>query len=145
MSQGRIARRGLAGAGRLLQLVLVEGESMRPLAPPGAWLLVAAAQARRPALGRMVVVEHPQRSGFELVKRVSALSRERRLIWVAGDNPASSTDSDEFGPVRYASVRGWPLLRLWPLPPRWLRSDPRRLLPRDGLAGPAKLPPYRAP
>jgi len=80
-----------------------------------------------PKLGQVVVAEHPLRPGFELVKRVAAVSRSRRLLWLAGDNHGESTDSDEFGPVAAAGVVGLVILRVRPWPPAWLRADPQRL------------------
>jgi hypothetical protein len=78
-------------------------------------------------LGQVVVAEHPLRPGFELVKRVAAVSRSRRLLWLAGDNRSESTDSDEFGPVAAAAVVGIAILRVRPWPPGWLGADPQRL------------------
>ena len=72
-------------------------------------------------------MEHPHRAGFELIKRVSALSRERRLVWIAGDNRLATTDSEDFGPLPLELVRGVVLARVRPLPWRWLRSDPSRI------------------
>jgi nickel-type superoxide dismutase maturation protease len=109
------------------QLAAVSGDSMEPTLRSGDWVIVARAPRSGPRLGQVVVVEHPQRPGFELVKRVSALSRERHLIWVAGDNHSSSTDSDDFGPLAQEALRGVVLVRVRPLPWRWLRPDPGRL------------------
>lgn len=100
---------------------------MEPTLTPGAWILVGRPARNGPRLGQVVVVEHPHRPDFELVKRVSALSRERHLIWVVGDNHSASTDSDDFGPVGLEAVRGVVLARVRPLPWRWLRPDPGRL------------------
>jgi hypothetical protein len=75
----------------------------------------------------VVVVEHPRRAGFELIKRIGAVSRERGLIWVVGDNRLASTDSDDFGPLPVGSVRGLVLARIRPGPIRWLRPDPSQL------------------
>ncbi len=118
---------------RLPSLVLVEGESMRPCLPPGAWVLVGPARRRLPRLGQVVVVEHPQRPGFELLKRVSAVSRRPPLIWVLGDNRAASSDSQDFGPLPPGALRGVAWLRLRPLPPLWLSADLRRLAPAPEL------------
>jgi type IV secretory pathway protease TraF len=100
---------------------------MEPALPAGAWVLVGRVAPGGPSLGQVVVVEHPHRAGFELIKRVSAVSRERRLVWVAGDNRRTSTDSEEFGPVPLGLVRGVVRVRVRPLPWRWLRADPSRL------------------
>ena len=111
----------------LPQMAAVAGDSMEPRLRSGDWVVLSGAPRRGPRLGQVVVVEHPRRPGFELVKRVSALSRERGLVWVAGDNQSSSTDSDDFGPVGLDAVRGVVRARVRPLPWRWLRSDPSRL------------------
>jgi type IV secretory pathway protease TraF len=68
------------------------------------------------------VVEHPERPGYEMVKRVEALPGERpgdRILgpneyWVLGERPEASTDSRMFGPVPRSSVRGVVKLRYWP-------------------------------
>jgi nickel-type superoxide dismutase maturation protease len=100
---------------------------MEPGLPQSAWVLIGRKTRGGPKLGQIVVVEHPQRPGFELIKRVSAVSLERRLVWVAGDNRSASTDSEEFGPVPLELVCGVVLALVRPLPWRWLRPDPSRL------------------
>lgn len=110
---------------------------MEPGLPPGSWLLVVGAGVTSPKVGQVVVAEHPDRPGFELIKRVSALSRERGLLWLAGDNPWASTDSDEFGPVPIRLLRGVALLRLKPTPWRWLAAEPDRIRRRPAGNSPA--------
>jgi nickel-type superoxide dismutase maturation protease len=112
---------------RFPQMVLVEGRSMEPGLPDGSWVLMVPTPGRLPRLGQVVVAEHPHRPGFELVKRVGAVSRSRRLLWLAGDNRGESTDSDDFGPVKAAGVIGIAVLRLRPWPPEWLSADQERL------------------
>src|SRR5207244_11490709 len=51
--------------------VAVEGTSMAPELEPGDWLV--ATRPARLRRGDLVVVEHPERPGFELVKRLTAL------------------------------------------------------------------------
>jgi signal peptidase I len=85
--------------------VLIEGESMAPTLLPGDWALTIP--LRRPTIGDVVVVEHPDRPGYEMVKRIAAGPGdhvgERALgpdeWWVEGDFAAASTDSRAFGPV----------------------------------------------
>ncbi len=85
---------------------------MAPTLLPGDWAL--AVPTDRPRLGDVVVVEHPRRSGFEMVKRVTGvpgdLAPDGWILdedewWVEGDTPAESTDSRQFGPVRTAHLR----------------------------------------
>jgi signal peptidase I len=84
--------------------VAIEGPSMAPTLLPGDWVLVVTPTSYR--RGDVVVVEHPGRPGYEMVKRLVAVPSdvvgERRLgpdeYWVEGDGPAS-TDSRHFGPV----------------------------------------------
>jgi len=84
--------------------VEIEGGSMMPTLLPGDWVLVV--RPRRYDTGDVVVVEHPDRPGYEMVKRIVAspgeMVEQRRLgmheWWVQGDHP-SSTDSRQFGPV----------------------------------------------
>jgi signal peptidase I len=101
--------------------VAVEGGSMRPTLEPGEWAIAVAPRAIRP--GDVVVVQHPARPDFEMVKRVVAgpgdvapdgvvLSGDE--LWVEGDDPAGSTDSRQFGPVHLAQVKGSVVLVYWP-------------------------------
>jgi type IV secretory pathway protease TraF len=62
----------------------------------------------------VVVVEHPRRPGFEMVKRVVAIpgdpAPDGRVLdhdefWVEGDARDASTDSRHFGPVRREHVK----------------------------------------
>jgi nickel-type superoxide dismutase maturation protease len=99
----------------------VEGDSMMPTLSRGDYLV--AVRSRTVRRGSLVVVEHPERPGYEMVKRVVALPGERvedRILepdeyWVIGDNPDGSTDSRTFGPVPAAAIRGRVVLRYWPL------------------------------
>ena len=101
--------------------VAVEGVSMRPALEAGDWLVATRRGALR--VGSIVVVEHPDRPGFELVKRIGGLPGDRvdgRLLgpdelWVLGDDADASTDSRTFGPVPRAEIRGVARLRYGPL------------------------------
>jgi nickel-type superoxide dismutase maturation protease len=85
--------------------VEVRGGSMAPTLAPGDHAL--AVPLRRPGRGDVVIVEHPGRPGYEMVKRLVALPGdligERRMLpdeyWIEGDLPSASTDSRHFGPV----------------------------------------------
>jgi signal peptidase I len=101
--------------------VAIEGASMAPALLPGDWAL--AAPTSRLRRGVVVVVEHPGRPGYEMVKRVTAVPGDRAgdgdtladgEYWVEGDHPASSTDSRHFGPVRRDGVKAKVLLIYWP-------------------------------
>ena len=69
-----------------------------------------------------MVVEHPERPGFEMVKRVEGLPGEQtgdRILgpdeyWVLGERPEASTDSRTFGPVGRPAIRGVVRFRYWP-------------------------------
>lgn len=107
--------------------VEVEGESMMPALKPGDWLVAIRAQEIRP--GMLVVVEHPERPGYEMVKRVGATAGERaegRTLgpdgyWIVGDNEGASTDSRTFGAVSAGAIKGHVVLRYWPIGrPTWL-------------------------
>ena len=101
--------------------VEIAGPSMRPALEPGDWALaVAPSRIRR---GGVVVVEHPARPGFEMVKRVAAVpgdaAPDGRVLgadefWVEGDASDASTDSRAFGPVGRANVKGSVRFVYWP-------------------------------
>jgi len=94
---------------------------MAPTLVPGDWALaVAPGKLRR---WDLVVVEHPSRPGFELVKRITGIADELapdgRILetgewWVEGDNPDLSTDSRHFGPVTSDRIRAKVRLIYWP-------------------------------
>jgi signal peptidase I len=83
---------------------------MAPSLLPGDWVIVVTPSTYR--RGDVVVVEHPGRPGYEMVKRLIAVPGdvvgERRLAadeyWIEGDGPAS-TDSRHFGPVTSAAFK----------------------------------------
>jgi len=109
------------------QRVEVRGASMAPTLLPGDWCLAVA----HPSYGRgdVVVVEHPRRPGYEMVKRIRGLPGDvmegRSLahgeFWVEGDHPTASTDSRHFGPVAAEAVKARILLVYGP-------GDRRRLV-----------------
>lgn len=92
---------------------------MRPTLRPGDWIL-ACVRPRSVRPGDVVVLTHPHRSGFDLVKRVSTIGDDGVLV--LGDDPgAGSVDSVEFGPVPRSSITARVMLRYRPLPPMLTR------------------------
>ena len=106
--------------------VEVAGTSMRPTLEPRDWAL--AVRVRSVRRGDVVVVEHPERPGFELVKRVVHISGDvapdGRLLmdefWIEGDELGGSTDSRRLGPVPIERVRARVRWVWWP--PERVRS-----------------------
>jgi len=107
--------------------VQIEGASMEPTLVPGDWALTVSRS--RFDIGDIVVVEHPGRPDYEMVKRLTALPGARvgdRMLgadefWVEGDRADASTDSRQFGPVRAEHLKAKVLLIYWP-------KERRRLL-----------------
>jgi len=100
--------------------VAVEGESMAPALEAGDFLIaLRSGPIRR---GVLVVVEHPARPGYEMVKRVQGVPGDsiegialgHDQFWVVGDNAAASTDSRSLGAFARQSIRGVVRLRYWP-------------------------------
>ena len=94
--------------------VAVEGSSMAPTLLEGDLLIATVPAGRMLAAGSLVVVEHPARPGYEMVKRV-VRTVGPDSIWVEGDNVSSSSDSRSFGPVERDAIRGVVRFRYWPL------------------------------
>jgi nickel-type superoxide dismutase maturation protease len=100
--------------------VRIDGASMVPTLLPDDWALVVT--PRRYVVGDVVVVEHPGRPGYEMVKRVIAAPGDTvsgRVLgadewWVEGDRPDASTDSRHFGPVTTVELKGRLVLLYWP-------------------------------
>ena len=90
---------------------------MAPRLPPGA-LVVARAIGDRTRLrvGNVVVARRPDRPELEIIKRITAI-KAGGAIFLAGDNPAASTDSRQFGPVTRAQIVARVHWLYWPLPP----------------------------
>ncbi|TMK13896.1 MAG: hypothetical protein E6G63_09470 [Actinobacteria bacterium] len=90
--------------------IAIEGPSMAPTLFPGDWVVVVPQRTYR--RGAVVVVEHPGRPAYEIIKRLMGLPGDRvgeRVLgpdefWVEGDGPAS-TDSRHFGPVTRAELK----------------------------------------
>ena len=100
----------------------VVGPSMRPTLEEGDRLVVV--RGARAGPGDLVVVPDPRRSDRLVVKRVVVASAGG--LTVRGDNPAASTDSRDFGPVRAASVQGRVVYRY---APAGRRGPVHRLVP----------------
>lgn len=106
--------------------VAIEGVSMAPTLLPGDWVLVVT----QPRYGRddVVVVEHPHRPGYEVVKRILGVPGDtvgERVLgpdeyWVEGDLSGHSTDSRSFGPVSSGQLRARAVMIYWPLERRRL-------------------------
>ena len=101
--------------------VEVRGDSMSPALEPGDFVLATAPGRLRH--GDVVVIEHPRRPGFEMVKRVTGLPGDLapdgsvlapHEIWVEGDNPPASTDSRHFGAVGRELVTARVRVVWWP-------------------------------
>jgi nickel-type superoxide dismutase maturation protease len=100
--------------------VRIDGASMVPTLAPEDWALVVTPRSYH--RGDVVVVEHPGRPGYEMVKRLAGVPGDTvgdRVLgedewWVQGDHEASSTDSRHFGPVRAAGLKARVVLVYWP-------------------------------
>jgi nickel-type superoxide dismutase maturation protease len=93
--------------------VAVSGESMAPTLIEGDLLVATAPPASAIGPGSLVVVAHPERPEYEMVKRVTRVL-DPSGFWVEGDNAQASTDSRSFGPVPAHAIRGVVRLRYWP-------------------------------
>lgn len=98
---------------------------MLPAVAPGSFLLVTRLTAARPRRDDVVVARRAD--GVEVVKRVVALpgtgvpghgTLGADEYWLAGDNPAASTDSRDLGPFRREQLLGLVRACYWP-PRRW--------------------------
>jgi len=106
--------------------IAIEGVSMTPTLLPGDCALVVTPE--RFHRDDVVVVEHPQRAGYEIVKRLVGVPGSvvggRELgedeYWVEGDFAHRSTDSRDFGPVAGEKLKAKVVLVYWPLDRRRL-------------------------
>lgn len=93
----------------------VAEESMIPALQPGDWVL-GVRDPESVDVGDVVVVDHPGRPGFRLVKRV--VERDSDGVVLAGDNPGGSVDSRHFGSVPAGEVLARLVLVYHPRPLR---------------------------
>lgn len=105
--------------------VAVDGESMAPTLLDGDLLIATVPDVDALEAGSLVVLEHPARPGYEMVKRMTRTVDDARL-WVEGDNEAASSDSRSFGPVGRDAIRGIVRARYWPLARARLLGSPGR-------------------
>ena len=90
---------------------------MEPALRPGDWV-VGVKRPKRIAVGDVVVIEHPLRKGFLLVKRVAAVGATG--LELRGDHAAHSLDSRDFGPVDPDAVHSRLVFVYHPRPRRTL-------------------------
>lgn len=89
--------------------------SMLPTLADGDWML-ALVRPRTLRPGDVVVFDHPQQPGLELVKRIASIDPSG--ITVLGDDPTPhGVDSVTFGQVPTNGITARVLLRYRPLPP----------------------------
>ena len=97
---------------------------MIPNLKPGDEVLInpRAYRQQLPQIGDIVLARRPDREVVTMIKRVSAVQQDGRLLLV-GDNPAASTGQPRLWPC-LASIYRWPsnkqiwLNYAWPRPPR---------------------------
>jgi len=78
---------------------------MAPTLDDGDWILVEDDyyQYSEPIIGEVVLVEHPEKIGFIMVKRIAAQQGEGFVV--LGDNPTQSTDSRQFGLLNRSQLK----------------------------------------
>ena len=90
---------------------------MAPRLPSGALVVARPVDGRTPLrVGDVVVARRPDRPELEIIKRIAAIDAGG-AIFLAGDNPAASTDSRQFGAVAREQIVARVRWRYWPLPP----------------------------
>ena len=84
----------------------VAGPSMLPTLAEGQTVLVdpSAYRRRRPQPGDVVLAEHPLEQGLLVIKRVAELRESGAFL--LGDNPDTTSDSRDFGPVSFDRLQG---------------------------------------
>jgi nickel-type superoxide dismutase maturation protease len=91
------------------QAVRVSGTSMRPTLDEDDVVMITA--RFRPAVGDIVLVEHPYKKSVSMLKRVASIAENGR-VELRGDNPDESTDSRTFGSVSLEYIKGKAVCRL---------------------------------
>jgi hypothetical protein len=76
---------------------VVADRSMEPTLVAGQGLL--AVEAMRAEVGQLRCLEHPQRPGFWLVKRVASVHDDATMTVLSDNRDATVADSRSFGPV----------------------------------------------
>jgi nickel-type superoxide dismutase maturation protease len=93
----------------LRKAVRVSGTSMRPTLDEDDVVIVT--RRCSPAVGDVVLVEHPFKKSVAMLKRVDSVTENGRIV-LRGDNPNESTDSRTFGSVPIEYIKGKALCRL---------------------------------
>lgn len=94
---------------------------MAPTLLPGDRALIVT--PRRYHRDDVVVVEHPGRPGYEMVKRLTGVPGDHvgeRVLgvdewWIEGDFPAASTDSRHFGSITGSELKAKVVAVYWPV------------------------------
>ena len=78
---------------------------MRPTLSPGDFVLVdpSAFRDKLPTSGELIVAQHPYRDQV-IIKRVFEVVEDG--VSLRGDNPDASSDSRNFGRVRFTAIIG---------------------------------------
>lgn len=87
---------------------------MLPTLNPDDRVLVRrfAANKDTPPVGAVVVAWHPSQPKRRLIKRLESLGNEGMIL--LGDNPSSSTDSRQLGPIPRSALIGVVVSRVTP-------------------------------
>ena len=87
---------------------------MLPSLNPDDRVLVrrTTADTDTPPLGAVVVAWHPSQPRLRLIKRLESLGNEGMIL--LGDNPSSSTDSRQLGPIPRSALIGVVVSRVTP-------------------------------
>jgi nickel-type superoxide dismutase maturation protease len=81
----------------------VDGDSMTPTLKTGDRVLIDPSASIE--IGDIVLANHPYKKNVRMVKRVSSIDPDGNHF-LAGDNPAESTDSQTFGKIPAKDILG---------------------------------------